>query len=223
MRGEIELPALGIAFVLLTAMIVLGISTAQFAFGSAERSALERQSATSLSDALVNGDAQVTRDRNILDESEIETLNETTLRERYGLPEDSDARITLDKEVLVTAGEPTAGTRIERIVLVEAYTEQTLVPPFEETKAVTLPRRTSNATVEIEPPAETTVRTVWSNNRVVLRNESGLEGSFDVSLSRMETVQLRFDAIGELPEGSVEVTYYPTTTRKATLSVVVDA
>lgn len=223
MRGEIELPALGIAFVLLTAMVVLGISTAQFAFGSAERSALERQSATSLSEALVDGDAHVTRDRNVLDESKLETLNETTLHERYGLPDGSDARITLGEDGLVTAGEPTAGTRIERIVLVESYTEQAVVPTFEETNAVTLPRRTSNATVEIDPSAETTVRTVWSNDRVVLRNESGLEGSFDVSLTRMETVQLRFDAIGELPEGSVEVTYYPATTRKETLSVIVDA
>lgn len=223
MRGEIELPALGIAFVLLTAMVVLGISTAQFAFGSAERSALERQSAAGVSEALVSADAPVTRAENILDESKLETLDTTTLHERYGLPAESSVRVALDDDVLAQRGEPTESVRVERLVLVEKMTERTLTPALEETRTITLPRRTANATLHLDPPENTTVRTVWSNDRVVLRNDSGLAGSFEISLSKMETAQLRFDAIGELPEGSVQVTYYPTTTRKATLSVIVDA
>jgi len=87
---------------------------------------------------------------------------------------------------------------------------------------VTLPRRTDRADLRLRPPANTTVTTVRANERVVLHDESGLEGRYTVSLSRHRTVDLRFDASGPLSRGNVTVTYYPTETRKATLGVTVD-
>jgi hypothetical protein len=221
-RGEIELPALGIALVLLTAVLVAGIGTAQFALDSAERPALERHTAVSLSEAFV-GVAGPTHGENILDASRVPSLNATMLSVRYGLPEGSDAMIRIGDEVIVSTGDVSDGTRIERIVLVAEHTERTIVPSFEETNSVTLPRRTANATVEIDPPANATVRTVWSNDRVVLRNDSGLAGTFEVAVSEMETTEFRFDAIGPLSRGSIRVDYYPRTTRKEPLAVIVDA
>ncbi|MFC7081256.1 DUF7263 family protein [Halorussus caseinilyticus] len=57
---------------------------------------------------------------------------------------------------------------------------------------------------------------------MVLRNESGLRGTFAVELSRFETTTLTFETDGPLPAGSVEVTYYPAETTKAVLAVTVD-
>jgi hypothetical protein len=221
-RGEIELPALGIALVLLTAVLVAGIGTAQFALDSAERPALERHTAVSLSETFV-GVAGPTHGENVLDMSRVSSLNATMLSVRYGLPEGSNVIIRLGDDVIVSTGDASDGTRIERIVLVAGHTERTIVPSFEETNSVTLPRRTANATVEIDPPANATVRTVWSNDRVVLRNDSGLAGTFEVAVSEMETTEFRFDAIGPLSRGSIRVDYYPRTTRKEPLAVIVDA
>ena len=61
-----------------------------------------------------------------------------------------------------------------------------------------------------------------ANENVVLRNESGLRGDFEVRLSRFETTTLTFETDGPLPSGSVELTYYPAETSKAVLAVTVD-
>ena len=89
-------------------------------------------------------------------------------------------------------------------------------------QSVTLPRRTPNATLTLSPPNGTTVSTVRANGRVVLHDESGIEGTETVDLSRFETATLTFESSDRLPEGSVVVTYYPSRTRKAVLGVTVD-
>jgi hypothetical protein len=115
----------------------------------------------------------------------------------------------------------TGGTTVRRIVLVARGQAITWRPPLEG-NAVTLPRRTDRVRLAIEPPANTTVRAVRANDRVVLRNPSGLRGRFTVHVSRFETVRLIFEAVGPLEEGDVAVTYYPERTTKAMLEVTVD-
>lgn len=63
---------------------------------------------------------------------------------------------------------------------------------------------------------------VRANDRVVLRNTSGLSGTFEVELSRFETTTLTVEADGPLPTGSLEVTYFPAQTAKKMLAVTVD-
>jgi len=69
----------------------------------------------------------------------------------------------------------------------------------------------------------TTVSTVRANDRVVLHNGSGLEGTFTVDVSPYETTEIRLQAAGTLPDGAVTVEYDAPTTSKATLAVTVDA
>ena len=87
---------------------------------------------------------------------------------------------------------------------------------------MTLPRRSPHVEISVTPPDGTDVNVVRANRNVVLRNESGLLGNFQVSLSRFDTTTLTFEVDGPLPTGSVEVTYYPAETRKAVLAVTVD-
>jgi len=223
MRGQTELPALGVAFVLLTVVVVLGVGVADGALLASERPAVERQAAVGLSDALVDGRAPLTSRENVLREPAVASLDGAALRDRYGLPGGSAARVRLDGEEIATAGDVRDGTTVERIVLVEQRSERTIRPAFERGRTVTLPRRTENATLTVRPPANTTVRSVWADDRIVLYNESGLRGTFEVDLSPLATTQLRFGAAGELSDGSVRIAYYPAETRKATLEVTVDA
>ena len=222
MRGQTELPVLGIAFVLVTGALVVGVSVADDAFRTAERPALEQRAAAGLADRLVSADAGLTERENVLNASRLPELDPGRLEDRYGLPDGAAVEVRLDGETRLSRGDPTAGTRVKRLVGVEVREERTISPPFDATDSVVVPRRTDGVELAIRP-ANATVETVTANGRVVLHNASGLFGSFELSLSRYETATLVFNTEGELNAGDVSITYQPTTTRKAVLAVIVDA
>jgi len=222
MRAQADLPALGVALLLLTVTLVIAVTTATSALGGAERSPVERSAAVGVSDRLVSADAPLTARRNVLDRRAIKRLDGDALVDQYGLPPDADARVRIDGEVVASRGTVDGGTTVERIVLVERREVETIEPSFERTYTVTLPRRTETATLRLTPPPDTTVRSVWADNVTLLANDGGLRGSFDLSLSPLETTQLRFEVLGPLGDGDVEIEYYPPETRKAILEVTVD-
>lgn len=223
MRGQTELVAIGVAFVLLTGTVVAGVVLANSSLTAAERDALEHQTATTLSERLVSEEATHTARENVVSNETLDSLDETTIRGVYNIPTGTDVRISLGREVLIETGEVTDGTTVERIVLVERRTTEQLQPDFDNSRTVTLPRRTANATLTIDPPPGTTVERVYANERVILSNESGLVGTFNVALSSFETTTLRFESGGVLDDGSVRIEYEPPETTKATLRVSVDA
>jgi len=223
MRGQTELPAVGIALVLLTTTLVLGIGAADSALSRADRPALEQQAAVELSEQLTAQRASVTTRPNTLDEATLANLSIDSLESRYGADPAHDIRVRLGGEILVESGNPSGGTTMERLVVVERRTETTLVPDFEDNRTVTLPQRTSTVLVEIDPPSTTTVERLRADDRVLLQNSSGLRGTYQLSLSPFETERLRFEALGPLPTGSVELTYDRIQTEKQTLEVTVNA
>lgn len=223
MRAQTELPAVAIALVLLTGVLVFGVGAADSALSGADRPALEQRAAISLSEQLTAPSANVTRRANVLDAPALATFDRADLRTHYGAAEDHDIRITLDSTTIVESGTPSGGATIERLVLVERRTETTLTPALAGNRTVTLPQRATRPTVEIDPPAGTTVSRLQVGGRVLLQNSSGLDGTFALSLSPYETTQLRFVALGPLPAGAIEITHDRIETRKARLEVTVDA
>ncbi|WP_436936035.1 DUF7263 family protein [Halovenus marina] len=222
MRGQVELPAVGIALLLLTVTVVLGVAIADNAFTSAERSAVERQTAMGLSDQLVGEQSPLTNRQNVINATELSDLDGETLRNRYGVPDGADAEIQLGGEPVAVAGDPERGTTIERIVLVERGQTRTIDAPLTANTRITLPRRTANATVSIAPKNGTTIRTVTVNERVVLAKRSGLDGAYQLTVSPYQTATFAFESIDASPAGSTTIEYYPRETQKATLSVTVD-
>lgn len=222
-RAQMNLPALAIALLVVTTVTVASFGMADRAYLSAERDADQRRVAVALSERLVGPGSELTARANVLDADEIAALNATELRESFPVSEDSDVRIRLGDRTLAAAGDPTGGTTIRRIVLVENRTPVTTTPTLSATNpAVTLPRRSPRVEIGLNPPDESNVTVVKANERVVLRNESGLTGRFEVRLSRFETATLTFGTDGPLPTGSVELTAYPAETEKAVLAVTVD-
>jgi hypothetical protein len=222
MRGQVELPAVGIALLVLTATVVLGVAIANNALSSADRSATERQTAMGLSDQLVSAQSPLTNRQNIINASELSHLDGQTLRAKYGLPADSDAAVHLDGTQIAAAGDPSDGTTIERIVLVERAQTRTIESSLNANSRITLPRRTANATVDLTPKNGTTIETVRVNERVVLADSGGLDGQFTIAVSPYQTATIEFEASGPVMEGRTTIEYFPRETQKATLSVVVD-
>lgn len=222
-RGQSNLVAVAMALVLLTAAVALGLTIADAAFAGADRPAEERRVAVALSERLVAADSPLTRRANALNATAVEAFDGAMLRSAFPVVGDRAARVRLGDRTIAERGDPTGGPAVRRVVLLEERTTVTRTPEFGSERAVTLPRRTSQVDVHIDPPNSSTVRVVRADGRVVLRNSSGLVGNFTVSVSWLETVRLAFEASGPLPQGSVALTYYPATTTKTDLEVTVGA
>lgn len=221
-RGQTGLPALAIALLVLTVVTGLGLVVADGALRSAERDASERRIATSSAERLVAGDSPLTERSNVLNATRIDRLDGTALEETFPVVAGHDVRVRVNGSAVATTGDVSTGTSFRRLVVLQREQERTLQPDLDRGHTVTLPRRTTAVTLEMTPPANASVTAVRANDRVVLRNESGLSGQFTVRLSRFETTELRFDVAQVLPAGSVTIRYPAPETTKTTLVVTVD-
>lgn len=222
MRAQTSLPAVGIAFLLLTGTLVVGVLAAESALRGADRQALDRRVAVGLSETLVRADAPVTERQNVMNESRLEQLTVTDLRNRYGLPPDASVRVALDGRTLVADGSPAGGITVERTVLVERGERRMLDPSLEGTRTVTVPRRTASLNLTLRPPVDTTLQTVRVNGRVRLHNTSGLNGTYEMPVTTVETARLHFEAVGPLSNGTAVIRYEPVRTEKGRLEVTVN-
>ena len=221
-RAQSNLVSVAVALVVLTAATTLGLALADIAFTGTERPVEERSAAVALSERLVAPDGPLTERANVLNATVVEEFDDERLAADYPSVDDHAVRVRLDDRTLAERGDPAGGYTVQRVVLIETESEVTRTPRLEE-DAVTLPRRTDRVDLRIDPPEETTVTTVRADGRIVLHDPSGLEGEYTAEVSRFETIRLEFEADGPLPEGSVDVTYYPPQTRKGLLEVTVGA
>lgn len=221
-RAQANLPAFAIAVLVVTSTATLALLVVDGAFVAADRRPLEEARATGLAASMVAADSPTTERTNVLNATRTSMLD-ANLEAWFPVSSGMDVRITLGEAVLVERGTPTGGTTIRRLVLVAEADRRVIEPAFTSSDtAVTLPRRATAVTLDISPPARSTVSTVRANGRVVLHDPGGLAGTYRVDLSRFETTTLQFNSTGPLDRGSVRVVYRPETTRKAVLGVTVD-
>ncbi|MDS0220598.1 hypothetical protein NDI54_04445 [Haloarcula sp. S1AR25-5A] len=222
-RAQTSLPALGIALVLLTVVTGLGIAMADTAIAGADRTPDERRAAAAIADRLVSADGPLAARSNVLNRSRVDDFDQSALERSAPPATEYAVSVELAETEIVRTGAVHSGTRITRLVVVEAREPRTLTPDLTTTDTVTLPRRSAQATVTINPPAGTTVWTVRANDRVVLHNRSGLDGSYEVSLVPYETTELRFQRAGPVQPGNVTIGYDAPRSTKESLVVTVDA
>lgn len=220
-RAQSNLVAVAMALVTLTAATGVGLALADAAFGAADRPADQRRVAVALSERLIAADSPLTERANVLNATAVEAFGAPAVRSSFPVVGKRPFRVRLDGRTVAAGGGPVGGSSLRRVVLVERRSAVTRTPALGDGVAVTLPRRTGNVDLTIAPPPSTVVRTVRADGRVLLRNASGLNGTFTVRTARFETVRIAFEATGPLPSGSVELTYYPPTTTKALLEVTV--
>jgi hypothetical protein len=211
-RGQANLLALAVSLLVLTMTVGFCLVFIDGAYQSADRDPNERRIAVALAERLVSEESSLTSRANVVNATRVRALTPTRFKRRYPVVSGVDIRVRLGQETIVEQGDPTGGTTIRRVVLVERRQSVTL-PMRGDT--LTLPRRSTRATINISDPTTTTVR---ANDRVVLSDPNGLQGEFEIDLSRYETTRLRIE-----PTGTATVTYYPAQTTKAELVVTVDA
>ncbi|MUV61483.1 hypothetical protein [Halobacterium sp. CBA1126] len=217
-RAQANLPALAIALLLVVASVAATVGLAGSAFAGADTDPAEDRLAASTADRLVAADGPLSVRANVLSEAAVANASE---RLEGVLPADAAVRVTLDGEPILERGDPAGGATMRRVVLVADAGQRALTPTFESGATVTLPRRTGGATLTFRDGADVTA--VRANDRVVLHDEAGLDGAYDVELSRYDTVTLAFATESEPAPGSVTVSYRAETTTKAVLGVTVDA
>jgi hypothetical protein len=216
-RGQANLPALAVALLLVGASVGVAVGLAGGAFAAADTDPRDARLASSLAERLVAADGPLSKRANVLSLAAVENTSGGVC------PGDADCRVRLDGETVAARGDPSRGETIRRVVLVADAESRTIDPGLPGEDAVTLPRRTANATVRVAPPTGTRVTTVRANGRVVLHDPGGLDGSYDLSLSRYDTVTLAVDANRDLGAATLAVDYRVETTTKAVLRVTVDA
>lgn len=219
-RGQLNLPALAVALLVLVSTVGVALTLADGAFAAADRTPEERRVAVALAERLVAPDARYTSRANVLNRSRTAALSAHTLDDRFPVVGDHEIRIRLDDRTLLRRGDASGGVTVRRVVLVRTERRVDRTPPLAG-GATTLPRRTDRVHLAIDPgPNVTTVR---ANDRVVLHDPDGLAGNYTVRTSRFETLRLSFTATDPLERGDVTVGYHPARTTKATLEVTVDA
>jgi hypothetical protein len=221
-RGQASLPVLAVALLTLTATGLLAVTVAGGALAAADRPAEERRTAVAAAERMVAPDSPLTDRANVLDAAALTAFDDDALAESFPVTQDAQVAMAVDGEVYA-GSDDAAGPTVRRLVHVLETEERTVEPSFGTAAAVTLPRRSGRIEVALDPAPDTRIETVRVNERVVLHDPEGLRGEFTLSLSRRETSRLAFEANRSLSEGSVSLTFPLERTRKATLSVTVDA
>lgn len=221
-RAQASLPVLAIALLVLSSVTVVSLAVADGALAAAERDAEERHVATSVADRLVAASGPVAVRENVLADEAIDDLNATTLDRRFSVIDGDAVRVSVGGNTVVAAPNTETGTTVERIVTVRRTERRSITPALGPNKAITLPRRTDELAIDLTPPNGTTIRSIRANQRILLRNTSGLDGRFTVDLSRFETARIQFVGPGPLEDGNVTLEYPIERTNRATLAVTVD-
>jgi hypothetical protein len=211
-RGQANLLALAVSLLVLTMTVGFCLVLIDGAYQSADRDPGERQVAVALAERLVSEESPLTSRANVINATHVEMLTPSRFNRTHPVVRGVDIRIRLAGETIIKRGDTTGGTTIRRVVLIERRQSVTL--PIRD-DALTLPRRSTRATITIP---DSTITTVRANNRVVLYDPDGLQGTFEIDLSRYETTTVRIE-----PAGTATVTYYPAQTTKAELVVTIDA
>ncbi|SDM07568.1 hypothetical protein SAMN04487949_0746 [Halogranum gelatinilyticum] len=225
-RAQANLPVLAVALVLLTTVTAVSVALADGALIGADRDPIDRRAASAVADRLVAADSAATERANVLNATAVERLDAGRLDELAPAARNGSVRVRLGDRTLVERGEPAAGVTVRRVVLVAEREATTRSLDLAESTTLTLPRRTSEVTVDVDSANGTTVETVRANDRVVLHDDEGVgqagDGESTVEVSRFETTRLAFTTTPN-PQGTATVTFYPTETTKAVLEVTVDA
>jgi hypothetical protein len=222
-RAQVNLVALAVALVLVTGATVVGVGLADSALAGADRDPLDRHVAAGVAARLTAADSPVTVRENALDAAAVARLNATRIAELAPPATDADVRIALDDTVVAERGDPRDGTTVRRSVVSRSRTEPTTaVRNLSREPTVDVPRGVERATVDVDAGANTTVRSVRANGRVLLYDGSGLNGTETVSLDRYERTTLRVETAANAT-GRVAVTYRRGLVQDRRLTVTADA
>ena len=219
-RAQASLVALAVALVLLTSVTVLSLAVAEGALASADDRPLDRRAAAATVARLV-ADSETTRRPNVLDESAFEDLSAADVEALAPVVAGRPFRVRLGDETVVSRGDLDPETTVRRRVLVERRTERVRTASVGGNATLTVPRGSTRVEVAVHPANNTTVTTVRADDRVVLYDPGGLDGSAVVRVRSGTNTTLSTTATDT--NGTLEATYATANATTTTLEVTVGA
>ncbi|SFR36410.1 DUF7263 family protein [Halogeometricum limi] len=219
-RAQANLLGLAAALVLLTTVATGSVVLANVALADADTDPGARHAAEAVADRLVAADANHTRRANAVSETEIRTLALTDVERLAPSVRDRDVRVRLGDDVLLERGDPD-GPTVRRLVRVERYEERSVTVDLSARQRVSLPNRTSAVELDVTTNGSTTLTVVRTNDRIVLRDRSGLTGRYEFRTTRLEPPQLSF-TLDDGIDGRAVVRWTVTNATVEPLEVTVD-
>lgn len=220
-RGQANLVAVAVALVLLTSVLGASLAVAESALvgATAERDPADGHAASTLAARFV-ADAPASYPRNVVPNRNLTAASVASLAP---VGENASVNVELGERTLFERGDPSGGATVHRGVLVATPRNRTATIDLAANDTLTLSHRTDRAELVIDPEANTTVRAVRVNDRIVLYNETGVSGEATVATSRSRVTELTFETENQTTaNGTVEVSYTSLAVEPTTLVVTVD-
>jgi hypothetical protein len=222
MRGQANLLALGAAIVILTGATATALFVASGALDTAVNDPADRQLASGLAERLLAAESPLTGSAGTLIATNMSRFDDGALAAL--LPADSAARITIGGDVVAAVGDADGGSRVVRLVRVVSYREVLRFPDIEanSTGSSRIAVRSADwLRIDVNGAAGT-LETVWMDDRVIMHDPDGIQGSARVELDGPREISFRFDA-RTVTEDMVELTVYRQEITYMRVVVIADA
>ncbi|KAB1192333.1 hypothetical protein GJR96_02300 [Haloferax sp. MBLA0076] len=221
-RGQTTLAGLAVALVLLTTVTAGSIVAADRALSDATDTSLDRARADRAATALVT-DSPVVTSHGYVDAQRANETNATELAAAIPTLRGVAFSVRFDGDEIAARGDVSDSVHVSRGVVVADYHTDSESIDVDGEDATTLDGRTGRIEFDVDPGANTTVRTIRVGDRVVLHRPTGIEGTHSVNVSSHAAPVIRVDVAGPAPAGTVTATARVFETRTGRIEVAVDA
>jgi hypothetical protein len=196
MRGQANLLALAAALVVVTAATSIALLIAGGATDARTGDPEEAALASGITDRLLAADGPLARSDGTLNTTLIERFDGDDLQAL--LPADSDAvvRVRLGDRIIASTGDTPEGTQVTSLVRVVQYQPVTRYPDLvanDSQSSRYVLRAAGWINVSINESAGT-VHTVWVDDRMVLHDLNGINGTHRISIASDGEYDVRFGA-----------------------------
>ncbi|MFK5603433.1 DUF7263 family protein [Haloferax volcanii] len=224
-RAQTTLAGLAVALVLVTAVTVGAVAAADRVLADAAGESLEQHRAESAADALLT-ESPITWSDNGSDAVDLTLANETNatvLAAAVPPLRGAAFRVRIDGRTVAERGDPSSGYTVSRgAVGVNRRTVRRSINLSAEPNT-TLTGRTNRTRLDVNPAPNTTVQTIWVDDRVALHQPAGIEGQHVVGVSSRPDHEVRVETTGDEPSGSVDVSATAFDATVVRIEVTVDA
>ncbi|POG53718.1 DUF7263 family protein [Haloferax marisrubri] len=224
-RAQTTLAGLAVALVLVTAVTVGAVAAADRVLADAAGESLEQHRAERAADALVTDSPLVSSDdgSDAIDLALANDTNATALAAAVPSLRDAAFRVRVDGRTIAERGDPSGGHTVGRGALAVSRRSVGATIDLSEETTATLDGRTNRVRLDVNPGANTTIRTIRVDDRVVLHRPTGIEGERVVEVSSRSDPLIRVETAESDPSGSVDASATALDSTVVRLEVTVDA
>lgn len=196
MRAQANLLALAAALVVVTGATSAALLVAGGAIQAGTDEPQERVLARGITDRLLAADGPLARADGTLNATLLAAFDDADLQALLPAGSDAAVRVRLGDRVIASTGTVSAGTQVTRLVRVVRYRPVTRIPDLvanDTRRSSSVLRAAHWIDIEINESAGA-VQTVWIDDRMVLHDPDGINGTHRISVADSGEHEVRFGA-----------------------------